>query len=272
MVPLATLIEIKDVTGPGIVYRFNMYPTADFVSNPAPGLGSGEAMKLMQGIADRELPNTMSFEWSELALQQLIVSDDLLTKLVFPLAVAFVFMVLAAQYESWSMPMAILLIVPMCLLAAVAGVQLYGSDINIFTQIGFVVLIALAAKNAILIVEFAKQLQEEGMDPKAAALKLAAYDWSHPDDVVCVYPGCGTTGGWTRCRFRNAQIAGSCGSLWDVRRDRLRPDIHAVVLRVSREDWVKPVLQAAQLVVVSAVHERAGTRGKQKRKRWQTSV
>ncbi len=171
MVPLATLIDIRDITGPGIVYRFNMYPTADYVSNPAAGLGSGDAMKLMEGIANRELPSTMSFEWSELALQQLIVSNDLLTKLVFPLAVAFVFMVLAAQYESWSMPLAILLIVPMCLLAAIGGLWIYRSDINIFTQIGFIVLIALAAKNAILIVEFAKQLQQEGMERTAAAIE-----------------------------------------------------------------------------------------------------
>ncbi|MFN7874573.1 MAG: efflux RND transporter permease subunit [Pirellula sp.] len=171
MVPLATLIELKDITGPGIVYRFNMYPTADFVSNPAPGLGSGDAIQLMEGIANRELPKTMGFEWTEMALQQIKVSKDLLTKLVFPLAVAFVFMVLAAQYESWSMPLAILLIVPMCLLAAIGGLWIYSSDINIFTQIGFIVLIALAAKNAILIVEFAKQLQDEGADRWSAAVE-----------------------------------------------------------------------------------------------------
>ncbi|XZE21148.1 efflux RND transporter permease subunit [Pirellulaceae bacterium SH449] len=171
MVPLATLIDVRDVTGPGIVYRFNMYPTADFVSNPAPGLGSGDAIQLMEGIANRELPKTMGFEWTELALQQIKVSGDLLTKLVFPLAVVFVFMVLAAQYESWSMPLAILLIVPMCLLAALGGLWIYKSDINIFTQIGFIVLIALAAKNAILIVEFAKQLQQEGADRYAAAVE-----------------------------------------------------------------------------------------------------
>jgi multidrug efflux pump len=171
MVPLATLIDVRDVTGPGIVYRFNMYPTADFVSNPAPGRGSGDAIQLMEGIANRELPQTMGFEWTELALQQIKVSGDLLTKLVFPLAVVFVFMVLAAQYESWSMPLAILLIVPMCLLAALGGLWIYKSDINIFTQIGFIVLIALAAKNAILIVEFAKQLQQEGVDRYVAAVE-----------------------------------------------------------------------------------------------------
>jgi multidrug efflux pump len=171
MVPLATLIDIQDVSGPGIVYRFNMYPSADFVSNPASGNGSADAIRLMEGISNRELPSNMSFAWSELALQQISVSKDLLTKLVFPLAVIFVFMVLAAQYESWSMPMAILLIVPMCLLSAVAGLWLTNSDNNIFTQIGLVVLIALAAKNAILIVEFAKQLQAEGKSRQEAAIE-----------------------------------------------------------------------------------------------------
>ena len=171
MVPLATLIDVRDVSGPGIVYRFNMNASADFVSNPAPGSGSGDTIGLMEEIAKRELPSTMSFEWTELAYQQILVGKDLLTKLVFPLAVIFVFMVLAAQYESWSLPIAILLIVPMCLFAAVAGLWLTGSESNIFTQIGLVVLIALAAKNAILIVEFAKQLQDEGKDRNEAVIE-----------------------------------------------------------------------------------------------------
>jgi multidrug efflux pump len=171
MVPLATLIDVRDVSGPGIVYRFNMNASADFVSNPAPGSASGDTIGLMEQIAKRELPSSMSFEWTELAYQQILVGNDLLTKLVFPLAVVFVFMVLAAQYESWALPIAILLIVPMCLLAAVAGLWLTGSESNIFTQIGLVVLIALAAKNAILIVEFAKQLQDDGMDRSEAVIE-----------------------------------------------------------------------------------------------------
>jgi multidrug efflux pump len=171
MVPLATLVDVHDISGPGIVTRFNMYPSADFIASPAPGQGTGDAIALMDGIAERELPSSMGFEWTELAYQQIAVGKDLLTKWVFPLAVLFVFLVLAAQYESWSMPMAILLIVPMCLLAAVAGLWLNGSENNIFTQIGLVVLIALAAKNAILIVEFAKQLQEEGKDRREAVIE-----------------------------------------------------------------------------------------------------
>ncbi len=171
MVPLATLISISDVSGPGIVYRFNMYPSADLVASPGPGSSSGTAITLMEEIAKRELPPSMGTEWTELTFEQIEASKDVLTKMVFPLAVVFVFLVLAAQFESWSMPLAILLIVPMCLLAALAGLWLTKTDNNIFTQIGLVVLIALAAKNAILIVEFSKQLQAEGMNLKEATVE-----------------------------------------------------------------------------------------------------
>jgi multidrug efflux pump len=110
------------------------------------------------------LPSTMGFEWTELTYQQILASRDILTKLAFPLGVVFVFLVLSAQYESWSLPLAIILIVPMCILAAITGVWLAKLDINIFVQIGLVVLIGLAAKNAILIVEFAKQLEDTGQE------------------------------------------------------------------------------------------------------------
>ena len=171
MVPLATLVTIRNVTGPGIVYRYNMYPSADFVCSPAPGSSSATTIQVMEDIARRELPASSSFEWTEIAYQQIEASEDLLSKLVFPLAVVFVFLVLAAQYESWSMPAAILLIVPMCLLAAIAGLWMVSMDVNIFTQIGLVVLIALAAKNAILIVEFAHQLQKEGLPRREAVIQ-----------------------------------------------------------------------------------------------------
>jgi multidrug efflux pump len=162
MVPLETMITVKDVAGPAIVNHYNSKPSAEISGSTAPGFSSGQAIALMEQICKKELPAGMGFEWTELTYQQIEAGKDLLTKLVFPLAVVFVFLVLAAQYESWSLPLAIILIVPMCLLAAIAGIWLAKMDNNIFSQIGLVVLVGLASKNAILIVEFAKQLQDEG--------------------------------------------------------------------------------------------------------------
>ncbi|WLD10091.1 efflux RND transporter permease subunit [Planctellipticum variicoloris] len=161
-VPLRTLIQLRETSGPAIVNRYKLFPSAEVNGNTAPGTSSGQAVQIMNELAGRSLPSTMGFEWTELTYQQILAGEDLLTKLVFPLAVVFVFLVLAAQYESWTLPMSIILIVPMCILAAMVGVLLNRLDNNIFVQIGLVVLVGLAAKNAILIVEFAKQLQDEG--------------------------------------------------------------------------------------------------------------
>ena len=161
-VPLRTLVKVDYDSGPPIVNHYNMYPSAEISGGTAPGVSSGQAIQIMDGVTADYLPSTMGSEWTELTYQQILAGKDLLTKLAFPLAVVFVFLVLAAQYESWSLPLSIILIVPMCLLAAIAGVWLMGMENNIFTQIGLVVLIGLAAKNAILIVEFAKQLQDQG--------------------------------------------------------------------------------------------------------------
>jgi multidrug efflux pump len=163
MVPLATLITIKDMAGPAVVNHYNTFLSAEINGMPAPGASSGQAIAVMERIANQDLPVGMTYEWTELTYLQIEADKDLLAKLVFPLGVVFVFLVLAAQYESWSLPLAIILIVPMCLLAALAGVLVMKLDNNIFTQIGLVVLIAMAAKNAILVVEFAKKRETEGL-------------------------------------------------------------------------------------------------------------
>jgi multidrug efflux pump len=161
-VPLSTMIRVRNTSGPPIVNHYNLYPSAELNGATAPGVSSGQAITMMDALAVSALPSTLGYEWTELTYQQILASRDILTKLAFPLGVLFVFLVLSAQYESWSLPLAIILIVPMCILAALTGVWLAGLDNNIFVQIGLVVLIGLAAKNAILIVEFAKQLQDTG--------------------------------------------------------------------------------------------------------------
>jgi multidrug efflux pump len=170
-VPLNTLIKIRNDSGPAVVNRYNQYPSAEINGSPAAGVSSGQAIAIMDKLSSESLPESMGSEWTEITLQQLIAAKDVLTKLAFPLAVVFVFLVLSAQYESWSLPLSIILIVPMCLLASITGIWLVGMDNNIFTQIGLVVLIGLAAKNAILIVEFAKQRQDQGLSRIDAAVE-----------------------------------------------------------------------------------------------------
>lgn len=171
MVPLGTLVDVKDSAGPAIVNHYNMYPSAEINGNNAPGISSGQSIALMGKLADENLPATMGFEWTDITYQQILAGNTAV--FVFPLCVVFVFLTLAAQYESWSMPLAIILIVPMCLLCAIVGVWLRGMDNNIFTQIGFVVLVGLASKNAILIVEFAKERQDHGLGRVEAAIEAS---------------------------------------------------------------------------------------------------
>ncbi|MBX5460481.1 MAG: efflux RND transporter permease subunit [Steroidobacteraceae bacterium] len=171
MVPLGALVTIEETFGPDVVAHYNGFPSADINGGPAPGYSSGQAEAAIAKILDETLPRGMSHEWTDLSYQQKVAGDT--TGIVFALCVVFVFLVLAAQYESLSLPLAIVLIVPMCLLAAITGVLLTHGDNNIFTQIGLVVLVGLASKNAILIVEFAKHLEEQGLDAKKAVLEAA---------------------------------------------------------------------------------------------------
>jgi multidrug efflux pump len=171
MVPLGTLMSIQEVAGPDKVMHYNIYPSAEINGSTLPGVSSGQAIDVMQTLAAQNLPSQFGYEWTELSLQEILAGNSALY--IFPLCALFVFLVLAAQYESWSLPLAIILIVPMCLFAAISGVYLRGSDNNIFTQIGFVVLIGLACKNAILIVEYAKQQMDAGLNRQDAAIEAS---------------------------------------------------------------------------------------------------
>jgi hydrophobe/amphiphile efflux-1 (HAE1) family protein len=171
MVPLRSLVEVEDIKGPDKITRYNMYPAAEINGSTLPGVSSGQAIELMDKVLGAELPRGFGYEWTELSLQQVLAGNVAL--LVFPLSVIFVFLALAAQYESWSLPFAVILIVPTCILSSMAGVWMSGMDNNIFTQIGFIVLVGLASKNAILIVEFAKRRHEEGLDRFEAAVEAS---------------------------------------------------------------------------------------------------
>jgi hydrophobe/amphiphile efflux-1 (HAE1) family protein len=171
MVPIGAVTTFRDITGPYRVPRYNLYPAAEIQGNSLPGYSTGYALAAMERLANERLPDGFGYEWTELAYQEKLVGNTGL--LVFSASVVFVFLVLAAQYESWALPLSVVLIVPMCLLAGVSGLLLRGLDVDILGQIGFIVLIGLAAKNAILIVEFARQAEAQGHDRFEAAKQAA---------------------------------------------------------------------------------------------------
>jgi hydrophobe/amphiphile efflux-1 (HAE1) family protein len=170
-VPLGSFTTVRDIAGPYRVPRYNIYPAAELDGAAAPGFSQGQAIEAMQTVASELLPDGFGTEWTQLAYQQIRAGNTSI--FAFALGVVFVFLVLAAQYESLTLPLAVILIVPMCLVASITGLLLRGQDNNILTQVGFIVLIGLAAKNAILIVEFAKQLEDRGRDRRAAAVESA---------------------------------------------------------------------------------------------------
>ncbi|MBB3264913.1 multidrug efflux pump [Azospirillum sp. OGB3] len=171
MVPLSSLVTVKQSYGPEMVVRYNGYTAADINGGPAPGYSSGQAQAAAERVAQETLPRGVRFEWTDLTYQEILAGNAALW--IFPISILLVFLVLAAQYESLTLPLAILLIVPMSLMSALAGVWLTGGDNNIFTQIGFMVLVGLSAKNAILIVEFARELEHQGRSVVQAAIEAS---------------------------------------------------------------------------------------------------
>lgn len=171
MIPLSSLMQLKDSYGPDRVQRYNNYVAADINGGPAPGVSSGQAQAIMEQLAKETLRKGIAYEWTELTYQEELAGNTMVY--VFPLCVLLVFLVLAAQYESWTLPLAVILIVPMSILCALVGVKLSGGDNNIFTQIALFVLVGLASKNAILIVEFARELEDHGRSIVDAALEAS---------------------------------------------------------------------------------------------------
>jgi multidrug efflux pump len=169
MIPLGSFVSVNEAAGPDRVMHYNAQVSAEINGGPAPGYSSGQAQALMTELAQRELPSGMSFEWTELTYQQILAGNTAI--LIFPLCIFLVFVVLSAQYESLSLPLVVILIVPMCLFSALVGVNIAGGDNNVFTQIGLIVLVGLACKNAILIVEFARDRQAQGESVRTALLE-----------------------------------------------------------------------------------------------------
>ncbi len=258
MVPLNTVMHLSDIVGPVMITRYNMYPAATINGMAAPTTSSGQVIQLMKRFADDVLPEMMNVEWTELTYMQILAGNT--AALIFALAVVLVFLVLAAQYESWSLPLAVILVVPMCLLCSIAGVATAGMDINIFTQIGFVVLVGLASKNAILIVEFARQRRDLGRGPASGdARRLPAPLAADHDDLAGVYFGRRSVGRRPRRRGRDAADARHGRFQRHVGRHAVRHFFDAGVLFFDRlvDDAKEGDERVAPLVSTQSVGTRA---------------
>jgi HAE1 family hydrophobic/amphiphilic exporter-1 len=172
MVPLGTLVDIERIVAPQVILRYNLYPAAAITGLPAQGFSSGDALKLMERLADSKLPTSMGYEWTGVSFQEKKVGSEAI--IVFAMAIVLVVLILAAQYESWTNPAAVILVVPLAVLGTVLALLLKGTDNNVYTQIGIVLLIGLASKNAILIVEFAMAECKKGKGPVEAAIEAAS--------------------------------------------------------------------------------------------------
>jgi hydrophobe/amphiphile efflux-1 (HAE1) family protein len=247
MVPIGNVTTLTDTFGPDRVPRYNLYPAAEISGDTAPGTSSSFAVETMEKLAAQILPAGIGYEWTDLTYQQTTAGNVGL--LIFPLCVVFVYLVLAAQYGSWSVPLSILLIVPMCLLAASAGVRAVGQDVNILTQIGFIVLVGLAAKNAILIVEFARQLERDGAElveavVEACRLRLRPILMTSMAFILGVLPLVTSNGAGSEMRraVGTAVFSGMLGvTLFGL---LFTPVFYVVVRRISREPvrvvWNEP--------------------------------
>ena len=254
MVPLGSVVDVRGSAGPAQVTRYNMFPAATITGSWQPGVSTGDVLATMEKLADQALPRSMTAEWTELSyLQKQSGRVESLRDLqqnpfsAFALGVVLVFLVLAGLYESWSLPLAVILVVPMCLLSALAGIALAGMDVNIFVQVGFVVLVGLAAKNAILIVEFARDRQQEGASRfdaavEAARVRLRPIVMTSFAFILGVLPlviGQGA-GAEMRRTLGTAVFAGMIGVTWFG--IFLTPVFYSVVRRLSDRKAVKPVL------------------------------
>ncbi len=171
MTPIGTVVEVSEVTGPPLISLYNLYPTATVVGSPAPGFSSGQALDIMDQVGAQALPRGTGFDWTAMSFQEKAVGSQIYY--IFGFAILMVYLVLAGQYESWILPFAVLLAVPLALLGTVAGLNFEGSDNNLYTQIGIILLIALGSKNGILIVEYARQQRALGRDVVDAAVEAA---------------------------------------------------------------------------------------------------